>query len=370
MEASKRVEPTIPYALREVFELVETYTTRRATLQSDTLRAIDSLLTRASKLDRGMVTTYHYGLPVAAFDYALCWLEDEHAPERRRRDFPSWSWAGWMSTVKFPMGKPSYSVAGGGNTAMSLFTNAVLNSEAKTFDLNISGTVDDGLKHLHNSEGAVEENRRFEDLRDFYGICVSPKALVHANYHFGRQDSTVRVNNDPSLVFYTSYAKLRVDGLPIERDVISVAKTPPCGVYALRSPENSKAQLGSIRLNREWRESQPEFLDLDFIVIRATPSEEFEPYWHSSMSQDPPSSPAPADWKVFLMCIVWIDGDALEGKPRKAERITMTMVQEKRGRTRRRESKNDDREITHFLPSARDWMSVEPKPVEVLVELI
>jgi hypothetical protein len=67
------------------------------------------------------------------------------------------------------------------------------------------------------------------------------------------------------------------------------------------------------------------------------------------------------------MCVVWIDGNVLEWKPRKAERITMAMVHGKRGRTKRGKTRDD--RITN-LPSVGAWMSVEPKPVEMLVELI
>jgi hypothetical protein len=364
-------KPTVPITLSEVFELIEAYTTRRATFRSDTLRAINGVLRRASSLDHGLTTTYHYGLPVTAFDYALCWLEDDHDPAKRRQGFPSWSWAGWVSPVKFPMGKPSFAAIGRSFSAMSLFTNALLSPEAKTFDLNISRQLINYFnkrEDLENTEGDVEENRSFEELRNCYGICVSPKASIYTEHHLGQQNSLPREHKNQSLIFSTSYAKLRVDSTT--RNVVSFDKAPSCRVYSLRSPRNSEVQLGIIRLNREWRESQPEVLELDFIVIRATPSEEFEPYWHNSKSPKPSSSPAPADWKIFLMCVAWIDGEVLEGKPRKAERITLAMVHEKRDCTRLHKYKDDDRENTYFLPSARDWMSVEPKPVEVLVELL
>jgi hypothetical protein len=269
------------------------------------------------------------------------------------------------------MGKPSFAAIGRSFSAMSLFTNALLSPEAKTFDLNISRQLIDYFnkrEDLENIEGDVEENRSFEELRNCYGICVSPKASIYTEHHLGQQNSLPRENKNQSLIFSTSYAKLRVDSTT--RNVVSFDKASSCRVYSLRSPRNSEVQLGIIRLNREWRESQPEVLELDFIVIRATPSEEFEPYWHNSKSPKPSSSPAPADWKIFLMCVAWIDGEVLEGKPRKAERITLAMVHEKRDCTRLHKYEDDDRENTYFLPSARDWMSVEPKPVELLVELL
>lgn len=210
------------------------------------------------------------------------------------------------------------------------------------------------MEDVRNFDGNLEENRSFEDLRNCYGICVSPKAVVRADCHSRQQSFKTRDTNDQSLIFRTTYAVLRVDVLPTDHQVPQWAQTPSCELYTLRSLGNMQAELGLIRLNRTWRNSQTKILDLGFIVIRATPSDEFEPWWHSSAKPIPSKSPLPADWKVFLMCINWVDRDELEGKPRKAERFTMAMAHGKISRT---------------IPTVGDWMSVEPKPVEVLVEL-
>lgn len=124
-----------------------------------------------------------------------------------------------MSTIKFPMGKPSYGTVGKNFSAKSLFTNAVLNPDARTFDLNLGGTWRYSLEDLANFEGDLGENQSFEDLRSFYGIRVSPKALVHAGRHSGQQLFMTRDHNDQSLVFRTTYAKLRVVVLPTDREV-------------------------------------------------------------------------------------------------------------------------------------------------------
>lgn len=67
------------------------------------------------------------------------------------------------------------------------------------------------------------------------------------------------------------------------------------------------------------------------------------------------------------MCIKWLDRNQSGEKPRKAERFTMAMMQEKRGQTRLGE--NDECERYQAIPTVGDWMSIEPGPIEVLVEL-
>jgi hypothetical protein len=325
---SERPKTTAPTSLESLFELIEAYVMRHATLQSDALNAIDALLHRAGKLEHEFETAYHYGLPVRAFDYALCWLENEHDPTKRRAGFPSWSWAGWNHAITFRLGHPRFAAVGGYDTAKSLFTNAVLDPESQVFD--------------HN----LEANRSSDELAQAYGINVSPKSAMTAE-HQG-PDSLNPRKNDPTLLFYTSYAKLRVDSQPVESES-GGGQPESCEVYTLRSPSNEQIDVSKIRLNRAWRSSEPEALELDFIVVRATPSKRFEPWYHTSTRPDPSSASPPNEWTVSLMCITWIDDNVVGEAPRRAERFTVCL-----------------REVH----TVERWMSVEPKPVEVLVELV
>ena len=59
---------------------------------------------------------FHWGLPVSMFDAALGWYHPYHYPARRRRNFPSWSWAGWdyagIRIAGHHFSHPSYQTVG------------------------------------------------------------------------------------------------------------------------------------------------------------------------------------------------------------------------------------------------------------------
>lgn len=195
------------------------------------------------------------------------------------------------------MGKKEYGTMGRVYSAKSLFANAALNPNPKTFDLNLLEKLNRGKSKfsskLDESKGNLGENRSFEDLRVFYGMHVSPKAHVRADRHLGQQLLMDMDQSDQSLIFHTTHAKLRVDDTPIEREVHPKPQRSSCEIYTLRSPKDTQVVLGIIRLSRTWRNSQAKVLDLDFIVIRATTSGGFEPWWHNS--KVPTRSAAPPD---------------------------------------------------------------------------
>ncbi|KAI9797296.1 MAG: hypothetical protein M1835_001314 [Candelina submexicana] len=80
---------------------VELYTQRKLTLESDILRAFKGV---ANVLERHMKTSFLYGLPESMLDYALLWESTQQL--RRRPDFPSWSWAGWVGEVQWKVSSP------------------------------------------------------------------------------------------------------------------------------------------------------------------------------------------------------------------------------------------------------------------------
>ena len=43
-------------------------------------------------------------MPLKNFPQSLGWIHDYTVKPKRRASFPSWSWAGWEGTVKFPPG--------------------------------------------------------------------------------------------------------------------------------------------------------------------------------------------------------------------------------------------------------------------------
>ena len=69
---------------------VNLYSPRRLTYPEDGLRALDGVLQRLGTMYR---RGFFWGLPIEDLDWALLWRPQ--IPSSRRRDFPSWSWAGW-----------------------------------------------------------------------------------------------------------------------------------------------------------------------------------------------------------------------------------------------------------------------------------
>lgn len=84
---------------------VQAYSSRKLTYHSDALNAFTGI----QKALRGFMggTTFWYGLPAAAFDWALLWDQPIGQRLTRREGFPSWTWAGWTGAVVLPSAKAS-----------------------------------------------------------------------------------------------------------------------------------------------------------------------------------------------------------------------------------------------------------------------
>lgn len=79
-------------------QIVNNYTSRRLTWELDILDAFAGISNYWADRFGG---TLKYGLPNAAFDWALLWEPQEHLSRRElgQSTFPSWSWAGWKGCV-------------------------------------------------------------------------------------------------------------------------------------------------------------------------------------------------------------------------------------------------------------------------------
>ncbi|OTA60820.1 HET-domain-containing protein [Hypoxylon sp. EC38] len=79
--------------------LVELYTGRKMTNDSDSLNAFKGMLSYLQKtiLPGGFV----WGLPLEEFPQSLRWYHPRGTKPRRRPDFPSWSYVGWEGEVNF-----------------------------------------------------------------------------------------------------------------------------------------------------------------------------------------------------------------------------------------------------------------------------
>ncbi|KAI1104679.1 HET-domain-containing protein [Jackrogersella minutella] len=79
--------------------LVEMYTDRKMTHDSDSLNAFQGML---SFLEKTMVPQgFVWGLPLKEFPQSIRWYHPRAVKPRRRPDFPSWSYAGWEGQVSY-----------------------------------------------------------------------------------------------------------------------------------------------------------------------------------------------------------------------------------------------------------------------------
>jgi hypothetical protein len=77
--------------------LLQEYSGRRLTYQSDALAAISGILSRISRVTSD---EFIFGQPKVAFARNLLWTSTSAV---YRTGFPSWSWLGWRGHISFPM---------------------------------------------------------------------------------------------------------------------------------------------------------------------------------------------------------------------------------------------------------------------------
>jgi Heterokaryon incompatibility protein (HET) len=83
--------PTVPLSPHNFFHLVEVFAQRNLSFDKDALYAFNGLL----KSVRPRFGEDIWGLPLNLFECGLTWKYSKHIVRRRRKNFPSWSWAGW-----------------------------------------------------------------------------------------------------------------------------------------------------------------------------------------------------------------------------------------------------------------------------------
>ncbi|KAE8454100.1 hypothetical protein EG329_005023 [Mollisiaceae sp. DMI_Dod_QoI] len=100
----KRKEPqrgseAIPQAMTLFGLTLGDYTSRRMTNEDDSINAFLGILSFFEK--RMFLAGFIYGLPLRSHPETLGWLHDEKYVPKRRKAFPSWSWAGWEGATLF-----------------------------------------------------------------------------------------------------------------------------------------------------------------------------------------------------------------------------------------------------------------------------
>jgi len=107
---SAQTHSTCESYLRPYMKIVEEYTRRKLTIESDIVDAVEALLrglTRAYELAGGNYNeAFRFGMPLTgSLDIALLWQHKADAPHARRvptnEMWPSWSWAAWQGAVQY-----------------------------------------------------------------------------------------------------------------------------------------------------------------------------------------------------------------------------------------------------------------------------
>ncbi|KAF2429486.1 HET-domain-containing protein, partial [Tothia fuscella] len=86
------------YPVNAYKSLLEQYTRRLLSNQSDVLAALQGVMRRFALK---MKTDFFQGVPAAAFDSFMLFHSEPRSLLRRRKEFPSYSWAGWIGNIQF-----------------------------------------------------------------------------------------------------------------------------------------------------------------------------------------------------------------------------------------------------------------------------
>ncbi|KAF2017602.1 HET-domain-containing protein [Aaosphaeria arxii CBS 175.79] len=81
---------------RNFWSLIELYTRRQLSFESDTIRAFSGILNSVEDQHGPS----HWGVLQSEFNKGLSWSISGRTPNLRRNEFPSWSWAGWRGNVE------------------------------------------------------------------------------------------------------------------------------------------------------------------------------------------------------------------------------------------------------------------------------
>jgi heterokaryon incompatibility protein (HET) len=260
--------------------LLTHYIHRKLRYQDDILNAFTGILIRMED----SIGHHIWGLPSKEFGAALQWTTNLPFPTTERAGFPSWSWAGWIHEK----GSPShietlndiYEGYDDQETNMSVLTCYAMGDDRNLRAIE-ECNIDEILSQLQNENGSGRHQRsnkateiaylKMELLRHFTAQ-PSPELQTYLELQHPRKPPLSH-----HIFLWASCASLYVDR-PQKRD----------GSRGLRMEEGGR-QIGSIRLNSEWRET--ESLDhMDFFV--------------STVGMPEPASAAPHPERVKMKVIL------------------------------------------------------------------
>ena len=221
--------------LQKYSTCIEGYSCRDLTKEYDGLNAFQGVL---NILRPEFSDEFHWGLPESMFDIAITWSLGNHFPERRRHDFPSWSWLGWRE------GPNNNLFAHVGDTRSII-------RELKWYKINADGDAihikaQDCADKISTSHGARIYTSEWKPE------YVPPVSSIHSLDSRG-----VPLNH--LLGFWSSVATLYVDREGTDRE----HRFGTDRLFVRNCPTGPSLAL--IYLNRKWRQAQPD--RLDFVVL-------------------------------------------------------------------------------------------------------
>ena len=222
---------------------------------------------------------FYWGLPVSMFDAAIGWTFPYHYPDRRRGDFPSWSWAGWDFSglwQGYAFRYPTYRTVGREVLWHKICTTQ---SIRKIIDSKLPEFVKPGP---NKTMGHLEYMQTSRNTSIAGPPPTSPSSASMSHI----------------LQFWTSSARVKVDRSPsLDRKLYINSRFPELNKMQNNDYVNmlslDNKTIGHINLNRDWRSRKPDCLE--FIVISR-----YCPY--------PPTDTDPDGFYVLL--IEWISGIA------------------------------------------------------------
>lgn len=221
--------------LRKYSTCIKGYVCRELTKQDDGLNAFQGVL---NILRPEFSDEFHWGLPESMFDIAMTWHFGNHYPERRRQEFPSWSWLGWRQGPNNDLASHTgdtrsimreirwYKINNDGE-ATHIKAQDIANSEATSQDASVSAF-----------EWKPEHVPPISSLRS-----MDPQGIPFN--HFIR--------------FWSSVACLHVD-----REGVRGERRFDNDRLVVRT-STSGPSLGLIYLHSKWRQARPD--NLDFVVL-------------------------------------------------------------------------------------------------------
>jgi len=203
--------------LEAYFSAIQAYSRRHLSFQADADKAFKGIMRIFGSTIDNVPNNFMHGLPTCAFDQSLCWTVDEHRPDLRRPDFPSWSWQGWAQQVFF---EPELYT----NTGRNSRTNQVIHEQ---WSGGGCGT------RLNDSQRPTAGGLLYEPEKRRWGFPTG-----------------ANMSSKETLYLSVTIADLEV--------AQQSAKERGCNaIYDIYSCSGRKRQFGSLSLHKQWRAQQP-----------------------------------------------------------------------------------------------------------------